>query len=109
MEQPTQKENKLASFDQREQGFAGIVGDSRSMRELFLLLKKVIKTDSTVLITGENGTGKELVAKAIHQKGERAEKPFVVQNCSAFNDNLLDSELFAVSYTHLTLPTICSV
>ena len=83
----------LCSAD-TEHGFAGIVGQSKEMRKLFELLKKVIKTTSTVLITGENGTGKELVAKAIHKEGMRADDAFVVQNCSAFNDNLLDSELF---------------
>jgi transcriptional regulator with PAS, ATPase and Fis domain len=54
----------------------------------------VIDSDSTVLIQGENGTGKELIAKAIHFNSWRKDRRFVVQNCSAFNDNLLDSELF---------------
>jgi Nif-specific regulatory protein len=64
------------------------------MRALYRLLDKVSGTDSTVLVEGENGTGKELVARAVHFNSSRREKPFVVQNCSAFNDNLLDSELF---------------
>jgi transcriptional regulator with PAS, ATPase and Fis domain len=71
-----------------------IIGRSRPMQELYLLLDKVIDSDSTVLIHGENGTGKELIAKAIHFNSLRKNRRFVVQNCSAFNDNLLDSELF---------------
>jgi transcriptional regulator with PAS, ATPase and Fis domain len=64
------------------------------MQELYHLLDRVIESDSTVLIQGENGTGKELVARAIHYNSARRSRRFVVQNCSAFNDNLLDSELF---------------
>jgi transcriptional regulator with PAS, ATPase and Fis domain len=71
-----------------------IIGNSRPMRELYRLLDKVIDSDSTVLVNGENGTGKELIAKAIHFNSGRASLRFVAQNCSAFNDNLLDSELF---------------
>jgi transcriptional regulator with PAS, ATPase and Fis domain len=71
-----------------------IVGRSRPMQELYRVLDKVIESESTVLIAGENGTGKELIARAIHYNSRRARERFVVQNCSAFNDNLLDSELF---------------
>jgi transcriptional regulator with PAS, ATPase and Fis domain len=74
--------------------YEGIVGRSRAMHELYRVLDKVIESDATVLINGENGTGKELVARAIHYNSRRADQRFVVQNCSAFNDNLLDSELF---------------
>jgi two-component system response regulator HupR/HoxA len=74
--------------------YADIVGRSRSMQELYRVLDKVIESDATVLINGENGTGKELIARAIHYNSRRADERFVVQNCSAFNDNLLDSELF---------------
>jgi DNA-binding NtrC family response regulator len=74
--------------------FENIVGNSRSMQEVFRLLEKIVQSESTVLIHGESGTGKELVARAIHYNGPRAKKPFVVQNCSAFNDNLLESALF---------------
>ena len=58
------------------------------------MLDKVIESDATVLVNGDNGTGKELIARAIHYNSRRAGERFVVQNCSAFNDNLLDSELF---------------
>jgi transcriptional regulator with PAS, ATPase and Fis domain len=74
--------------------YADIVGRSRSMQELYRVLDKVIESDATVLVNGENGTGKELIARAIHYNSRRAGEHFVVQNCSAFNDNLLDSELF---------------
>jgi len=72
----------------------GIVGESAPMLELFRLLDRIVATNATVLITGENGTGKELVAKAIHQRSARHAGNFVATNCSAFNDNLLESELF---------------
>ncbi len=72
----------------------GIVGQSKALLELFALLDKIVKSEATVLIQGESGTGKELIARAIHFHGPRAKKPFIVQNCSAFNDNLLESALF---------------
>src|SRR5262249_11871663 len=74
--------------------YDAIVGRSRPMQELHHLLDKIIDSDSTVLVQGENGTGKELIAKAIHYNSSRKHGRFVAQNCSAFNDNLLDSELF---------------
>jgi transcriptional regulator with PAS, ATPase and Fis domain len=74
--------------------FGEIVGAAPAMKELFELLDKIVKSEATVLIHGESGTGKELIARAIHYYGPRANKPFVVQNCSAFNDNLLESALF---------------
>ena len=75
--------------------FANIVGKSPAMQRLFSVLEKVVDSDATVLVTGENGTGKELIARALHYNGLRRNRPFVVQNCSAFNDNLLESALFA--------------
>jgi transcriptional regulator with PAS, ATPase and Fis domain len=74
--------------------FGAIIGGAAPMQELYALLDRVARSDSTVLVQGENGTGKELVARAIHDNSLRAGKRFVVTNCSAFNDNLLDSELF---------------
>jgi transcriptional regulator with PAS, ATPase and Fis domain len=74
--------------------FNEIVGDAPGVRDLVKLLAKVVKSEATVLVHGESGTGKELIARAIHYHGPRAKKPFVVQNCSAFNDNLLESALF---------------
>jgi transcriptional regulator with PAS, ATPase and Fis domain len=75
-------------------GYAGIIGASASMQELYSLIDRVAESASTVVIGGENGTGKELVARAIHDRSDRRDHRFVVTNCSAFNDNLLDSELF---------------
>jgi two-component system, NtrC family, response regulator HupR/HoxA len=74
--------------------FTEIVGDAPAVRDVVKLLTKVVRSEATVLIHGESGTGKELIARAIHYHGPRAKKPFVVQNCSAFNDNLLESALF---------------
>ena len=75
-------------------GYHGIIGTAPAMQELYTLLDRIAPSDATVLIQGENGTGKELVARAIHVGSDRRERRFVVTNCSAFNDNLLDSELF---------------
>jgi transcriptional regulator with PAS, ATPase and Fis domain len=72
----------------------GLVGKSPSMQNLVRMIDKVAPTQASVLITGENGTGKELVARAIHLGSPRKERPFVAANVSAFNDNLLESELF---------------
>ena len=91
------REKELTSITQElgeRYRFENIVGTSRSMQQVFRLLEKIIESESTVLIHGESGTGKELVARAIHYNGPRAKKAFVVQNCSAFNDNLLESALF---------------
>ena len=74
--------------------FANIIGKSQAMQRLFSVLEKVVDSESTVLVTGENGTGKELIGRALHYNGPRRDRPFVVQNCSALNDNLLESELF---------------
>jgi len=74
--------------------YDAIIGRSGPMLDLYRMLDRVIDSDSTVLVQGENGTGKELIAKAIHHNSSRRDRRFVIQNCSAFNDNLLDSELF---------------
>jgi two-component system response regulator HupR/HoxA len=74
--------------------YDNMIGKSKPMQSLYALLDKIKTADSTVLIQGENGTGKELIAKAIHYNSLRKDRPFVIQNCSAFNDNLLESELF---------------
>ncbi len=74
--------------------YDSMIGKSKPMQTLYSLLDKIKTAESTVLIQGENGTGKELIAKAIHYNSSRKDKAFVIQNCSAFNDNLLESELF---------------
>jgi formate hydrogenlyase transcriptional activator len=74
--------------------FEEIVGSSAPLRQLLVLVAKVASTDSTVLITGETGTGKELIARAIHQRSPRASRPFVPVNCGAIPPSLTTSELF---------------
>jgi two-component system response regulator HydG len=75
-------------------GFEGLIGNSPKMRDLIRGLKQYAPTRATVLILGENGTGKELVAKALHTNSPRKNKPFVAMNCAALNENLLDDEMF---------------
>ena len=75
-------------------GFEGVVGNSPQMRRIVEILKNVAPTDSTVLILGENGTGKELVARALHQNSRRKSKPFVPLNVAALPASILESELF---------------
>jgi two-component system response regulator PilR (NtrC family) len=75
-------------------GFAGIIGRSGKMLEVFRLVETVCRTNSTILITGESGTGKELVARAIHEQSLRRGSPFVAVNCGALPETLLESELF---------------
>lgn len=74
--------------------FHGIIGKSGKMQNIYTLLENLADTDSTVLITGETGTGKELVANAIHYNSPRKDNPFIKVNCSALSENLLESELF---------------
>lgn len=75
-------------------GFEGVVGVSQKMNDVINLLKRIAPTNATVLIQGETGTGKELVAQAIHQNSPRKNKPFVALNCAALSENILESELF---------------
>jgi two-component system response regulator HydG len=75
-------------------GFEGVIGNSPKMQQAIVRMKAFAPTNATVLILGENGTGKELVAKALHTNSPRKNKPFVPLNCTAFNENLLDDELF---------------
>src|SRR3989338_236301 len=74
--------------------YDAMIGKSKPMQELYTLLDKIKESERTVMVQGENGTGKELIARAIHYNSPRKDRVFVTQNCSAFNDNLLDSELF---------------
>jgi two-component system response regulator HupR/HoxA len=91
------RENKINELN-KELGnrykYDNMIGKSKPMQSLYALLDKIKFADSTVMIQGENGTGKELIAKSIHYNSARKDKAFVIQNCSAFNDNLLESELF---------------
>ena len=74
--------------------YYGVIGRSRHMRTVFRMIDRVADSDSTVLINGETGTGKGMIAKAIHNRSYRKEKPFVSINCGAIPENLLESELF---------------
>lgn len=76
------------------QEFCGMVGDSKIMRVLFEKIKMCAATDMTVLVLGETGTGKEMVARAVHDLSSRRDKPFVAINCAAISPNLIESELF---------------
>jgi transcriptional regulator with GAF, ATPase, and Fis domain len=78
----------------RQEQFFELIGHSVRMREIFAVLEKVAAADLTVLIRGETGTGKELVARAIHRASKRAQRPLVVQDCSAIPANLIESTLF---------------
>jgi len=74
--------------------FEGLVGASLQMREMFAVVERVARTELTVLVTGETGTGKELVSRAIHNRSSRRDGPFVVFDCGAVARNLIESELF---------------
>jgi transcriptional regulator with PAS, ATPase and Fis domain len=76
------------------QSFGGVVGASPEMRRIYAVLEKVAPTDTTVLVTGETGTGKELVARALHDESPRARGPFVAIDCGALPESLIESELF---------------
>jgi Nif-specific regulatory protein len=90
-----EKENvRLKSEVQDRFNVQGIIGSSAPMRRVFELLNTVIGTPTSVMIQGETGTGKELLAKVIHYNSPWKEKPFIAENCGALSENLLESELF---------------
>ncbi len=89
------QENQMLRRElQRTYDFSKIIGKSPSMKSVFDMIQTVATTDSTVLITGNSGTGKELVARAIHYNSKRKNKPFIAVNCGAISENLIESELF---------------
>lgn len=90
----TAKAAQPVLFDEAEDNGECIVGRCRKMEDVYKLIGKVSGTEATVLITGETGTGKELVARALHQNSRRSHGPMVVVNCGAIPEALLESELF---------------
>ena len=89
------KENQyLRDKLSQKYNFNNIIGKNRKMLELFDLINDIAKTNSTILITGDSGTGKELIANALHFNSDRVKKPFVKVNCGVLAENLLESELF---------------
>jgi two-component system, NtrC family, response regulator HydG len=86
--------NSLRESLGKNNTYFNIIGQSEVMQHLFNLIQSVSQTDAPVLILGPSGSGKELVAKAVHQNSARKDKPFIKVNCAALNDNLLESELF---------------
>lgn len=89
------KENRLLRMEVRKKfEFSNIIGKSKKMQEIFSLIEKVAPSHSTVIIYGGSGTGKELVAKAIHYHSPRADQAFIPFNCSAIPETLVESELF---------------
>lgn len=89
-----QKLHRLESQTTDTYAYEGIIGKSRAMQEVFTTIESISIADSTILILGESGTGKELIARAIHQRSRRNTMPFVIINCAAIPEHLLESELF---------------
>jgi DNA-binding NtrC family response regulator len=91
-----QMENQILrqELSQRPAAFTNIIGSSDSIQKVFGVMEKVMSNKSNILITGDSGTGKGLVAQAIHEGGPRKDKPFISINCGAIPENLLESELF---------------
>jgi len=88
-------ENKILRKElQRDSSVHNIIGKSTAIAQVFTMIEAVTDTDSTVLISGNSGTGKELVARALHFNSKRSNKRFVAVNCGAISDNLIESELF---------------
>ena len=90
-------ETRLANLEQdlrERQQFHNIIGKSEKMQAIYSLIDNLVDVETTVLITGETGTGKEMIAEALHSRGSRCHKPLVKVNCSALSENLLESELF---------------
>jgi len=89
-----EQNRRLRSEVQQRFEVHGLIASSAAMRRLFALMDKVIDVNTTVLIQGETGTGKELVAKVIHYNGPMQDQPFIAENCAALSETLLESELF---------------
>ena len=89
-----ERENQELRSQNSAEGYDVIIGSSAPMQKVFEIIRRVAKSDISVLIVGESGTGKELIAGALHRQGDRADGPFVAINCGAIPEMLLESELF---------------
>jgi Nif-specific regulatory protein len=89
-----EENRRLRETMEERYNLQGIIGSSPAMQQIFMLLDKVMHTETSVLIEGETGTGKELIAKVIHFHGLLKDKAFIAENCAALSENLLESELF---------------
>ena len=89
-----ERENRALRKQEDQTDFEAIIGTSTPMQKVFEVVRRVAKSDISVLIIGESGTGKELIARALHHQSDRARGPFVAINCGAIPENLLESELF---------------
>jgi len=81
-------------WDSKVHNFGDIIGESKKMKDVYRVVERIASSDVTILVRGETGTGKELVAAAIHKRSKRSDEPFVKLNCAAITDTLLESELF---------------
>lgn len=89
-----EEEKNLRHQLKEQTAFSNMVGNNDRMQEVFSLIERLRRSEVPVLITGESGTGKELVARAVHYHSRRSDRPLIIQNCSAFQETLLESELF---------------
>ncbi|MCH2108967.1 MAG: sigma 54-interacting transcriptional regulator [Polyangiaceae bacterium] len=87
-------DNEKLEHELTDKRFGEIIGSCASMMEVFRKLQKVAQTDISVLVTGETGTGKELIAREIHRRSDREQGPFITVNCGAIPENLMESEMF---------------
>ncbi|MEA1917380.1 MAG: sigma 54-interacting transcriptional regulator [Campylobacterota bacterium] len=99
IEQEKERLNDLKQYykmewDSKLHNFGDIIGDSKKMKDVYNVVNRIAQSDVTVLVRGETGTGKELVAAAIHKRSKRLNEPFIKLNCAAISDTLLESELF---------------
>jgi two-component system, NtrC family, response regulator HupR/HoxA len=99
-EEQQQSQEKISDLEQAlEQRFefSNIIGKSKAMQEIFQMVDQVKNSTATVLVLGEHGTGKELIARALHYRSQRKDEPFIALNCGALNESVLESELFGHS------------
>ena len=90
-----EEENRLLKKELHQKyNYKNLIGTSRAINKIYEIIEKVADTDSTILISGASGTGKELIARAIHYNSNRNDKPLIVINCGAIPEELLESELF---------------